>query len=206
MTPVQFKSWTPIGSHRAEVDAKTGTQGRGGVRDDDVWTNPEMVSAIYDAIVEPSMPLRLVMETFAREMRCEAAYFKLVNRTSSAVVAAAGGGMAHGSDRDYLENYLPTDVRVGRVDRAPRRLLLDDRQVITCEERRRSTFHQEWLRRYDVEHLLHINISPAPKYTAIITCARARSGGEFDVRQGRLLMAYVPHFERAALQIRLAEL
>jgi DNA-binding CsgD family transcriptional regulator/PAS domain-containing protein len=177
------------------------------VRDDDVWINPEMVSAIYDAVAEPSMPLRLVMETFAREMRCDAAYFKLVNRTSGAVVAAAGGGMADGSDRDYLENYLPTDVRVGRVDRAPRRVLLDDRQVITSEERRRSAFHQEWLRRYDVEHLMHINISPARRYTGIVTCAQARARGEFDIRQGRLLMAYVPHFERAAaLQIRLAEL
>jgi DNA-binding CsgD family transcriptional regulator len=177
------------------------------LRDDDVWTNPEMVSAIYDAVIEPSMPLRLVMETFAREMRCDAAYFKLVNRTSGAVVAAAGGGMADGSDRDYLENYLPTDVRVGRVDRAPGRVLLDDRQVITFEERRRSAFHQEWLRRYDVEHLVHINISPARRYTGIVTCAQARARGEFDIRQGRLLMAYVPHFERAAaLHIRLAEL
>jgi DNA-binding CsgD family transcriptional regulator len=177
------------------------------VRDDNIWTNPEMVSAIYDAVVEPSLRLRLVMETFAREMRCDAAYFKLVNRTSGAVVAAAGGGMADGSDRDYLENYLPTDARVGRVDRAPGRVLLDDRQVITAEERRQSAFHQEWLRRYDVEYLVHINISPARRYTGIVTCAQARARGEFDIRQGRLLMAYVPHFERAAaLQIRLAEL
>ena len=54
------------------------------------------------------------------------------------------------------------------------------------------------IRNYDVEHLLHINISHAQGYTGIVTCTRGRARGEFDIRQSRLLMAYVPHFERAA--------
>jgi DNA-binding CsgD family transcriptional regulator len=177
------------------------------MRDEDILTNTELVSAIYASVIDPVCHLRAVMDRFASEMRCDAAYFKLVKRPDCTVMAGVGGGTADGSDTDYLEHYLAGDVRVPRVDCAPRRKILDDGMLIVPEERRRSPFHHEWLARYDLEHLIHVNISPSAKYTAIVTCAQAPERGEFSARQRAIFSLYVPHFERAAiLQIRMLEL
>jgi hypothetical protein len=177
------------------------------VRDDDVWLNTHLVGDIYDAVADPVGRLRSVMDTLARELGCDAAYFKLVSHPDGEVLAGVGGGMVDGSDRDYLANYLESDVRVPRVALAPRRTILDDRQLITPTERRRSLFHNEWVPRYDLAHLMHVNIAQSLQHTAIVTCAQATGRGEFDTRQRRLLALYVPHFERAVLlQLRLLEL
>jgi DNA-binding HTH domain-containing proteins len=147
------------------------------------------------------------MDTLARELGCDAAYFKLVSQPEGEVMAGVGGGMVDGSDRDYLHNYLATDVRVPRVALAARRAVLDDAQLISEDERRRSPFHNEWVPRYGLGHLLHVNIAQSLRHTAIVTCAQATARGEFDTRQRRLLALYVPHFERAVLlQLRLLEL
>lgn len=85
-------------------------------------SDPELVAAIYDAIVDP-LVLREVMTLFANAMDCDAAYFKMIDQTTGEVVVGVGGGMPEGSDRDYLENYLADDVRVPRVNRARRRVI-----------------------------------------------------------------------------------
>lgn len=166
----------------------------------------ELVADLYDAVGEPDR-LREVMERVAGVIGCDAAYFKMIDRAAGRVMIGTGGGMPEGSDRDYLEHYLHTDVRVPRVDRAPPRQILDDRQVILPAEQRRSAFHNEFLPKYDLGYLLHVNLSRSPALTSIVTCAQSAGRGEFAARQSRTLEAYVPHFERAGgLYLRLLRL
>lgn len=169
-------------------------------------SDPELIADIYDAIVNPSA-LREVMSRFAAAMDCDAAYFKMIDQTTGEVVVGVGGGMPEGSDRDYLENYLAGDVRVPRVNRARRRLILDDRSLIDAGERRRSAFHNEFLPRYGLAHLLHVNISPSPRFGTIVTCAQGRPRDEFAQAQHRTFAAYLPHFERSgSLRLRMRQL
>ena len=84
-------------------------------------------------------------------------------------VIGVGGGAPEGSDKDYLENYLETDVRVPRVNRAPRCSVLDDRQLISADELRSSAFHHEFLPRYDLGYLAHVNLARSPRFTTIVT-------------------------------------
>ena len=168
--------------------------------------NPDLAHEIYDALREPER-MRDVMTRFARAMSCDAAYFKIVDTVAGDVIAGAGGGAPEGSDHDYLTNYLATDVRVPRVNKAPRRLVLDDHQLITCGELRQSAFHHEFLPKYDLAHLRHVNISRSPRYTTILTCARSRGRGAFEAEQSHRLTAYVPHFEESCdLHLRLLKL
>ncbi|MFO1155114.1 MAG: helix-turn-helix transcriptional regulator [Rhodospirillales bacterium] len=168
--------------------------------------DPELIAAIYDAIADP-FQLREVMTRFAGVMGCDAAYFKMIDQTSGEVVVGVGGGIPEGSDQDYLDNYLASDVRVPRVNRAHRRLILDDRSLITTTERRRSAFHNEFLPRYGLAHLLHVNISPAPRFGTIVTCAQGRPRDEFEQSQHQTFGVYLPHFERSgALRLRMRQL
>lgn len=179
---------------------------RAGMRDGGKASDPELVAAIYDAIAD-TLVLREVMTRFAGVMECDAAYFKMIDQLTGEVVVGVGGGMPEGSDRDYLENYLASDVRVPRVNRAHRRVILDDRSVINPDERRRSAFHNEFLPRYGLAHLLHVNISPSPRFGTIVTCAQGRPRDEFAQSQHRTFAVYLPHFERSgALRLRMRQL
>jgi DNA-binding CsgD family transcriptional regulator/PAS domain-containing protein len=169
-------------------------------------SDPELIAAIYDAIVDP-LALRDVMTRFADVMECDAAYFKMIDQLTGEVVVGVGGGMPEGSDRDYLENYLAGDVRVPRVNQARRRLILDDRSLINPTERRRSAFHNEFLPRYGLAHLLHVNISPSPRFGTIVTCAQGRPRDEFAQAQHHIFSVYLPHFERSgSLRLRMRQL
>ncbi|MBL8660427.1 MAG: hypothetical protein JNM75_11805 [Rhodospirillales bacterium] len=176
------------------------------MRDDGLVQNEDLADAIYDSVREPER-LREVMTRFANELGSDAAYFKIVDNEAGEVAAGAGGGLPEGSDRDYLTNYLASDVRVPRVNKAPRRLILDDRQLISPIELRSSAFHREFLPRYDLAHLLHVNISRSPQYTTILTCGRSHGRGAFETVQSHILAAYVPHFEESCdLHLRLLRL
>ena len=169
-------------------------------------SDPDLVAAIYDAIAD-AVVLRQVMTRFAGAMECDAAYFKMIDQITGEIVVGVGGGMPEGSDRDYLDNYLAGDVRVPRVNRAHRRVILDDRSLIDPAERRRSSFHNEFLPRYGLAHLLHVNISPSPRFGTIVTCAQGRPRDEFADAQHRTFAAYLPHFERSgALLLRMRQL
>ncbi len=169
-------------------------------------SDPELIAAIYDAIADP-IRLREVMGRFAGAMDCDAAYFKMIDQVTGEIVVGVGGGMPEGSDQDYLENYLAGDVRVPRVNRAHRRVILDDRSLIDPTERRRSAFHNEFLPRYGLAHLLHVNISPSPRFGTIVTCAQGRPRDEFVEAQHQTFSAYLPHFERSgALRLRMRQL
>lgn len=166
----------------------------------------ELAEAIYDGLRQPPL-IHDVMSRFARVMGCDAAYLKIVDQKAGEVLIGIGGGAPEGSDRDYLENYLETDVRVPRVNRAPRCAVLDDRELISTEELRRSAFHHEFLPRYDLGYLAHVNLARSPRFTTIVTCAQAAGRGEISPRQVRTLEAYVPHFEQSCdLYLRLREL
>lgn len=166
----------------------------------------ELAEAIYDGMRQPLL-IHDVMSRFAALMGCDAAYLKIVDREAGEVLIGVGGGAPEGSDRDYLENYLETDVRVPRVNRAPRSAVLDDRQLISTDELRRSAFHHEFLPKYDLGYLAHVNLARSPRFTTIVTCAQARGRGEISPRQVRTLEAYVPHFEQSCdLYLRLREL
>ena len=176
------------------------------MREDNGTPDLELIADLYDAVGEPEL-LRAVMQRVAGEVGCDAAYFKMIDHTVGRVLIGVGGGMPEGSDRDYLENYLDTDVRVGRVQCAPPRLILDDRQVILPAEERRSAFHNEFLPKYDLGYLLHVNLSRSPTVTSIVTCAQAGGRGEFAARQSDVLAGLVPHFEHAGgLYLRLLSL
>lgn len=166
----------------------------------------DLAEAIYDGLRQPPL-IHDVMERFAGMMGCDAAYLKIVDQKLGEVLIGVGGGAPEGSDRDYLENYLETDVRVPRVNKAARGVILDDRQLISAEEVRRSAFHHEFLPRYDLGYLAHVNLARSPRFTTIVTCAQAARRGEFDGRQIRTLAAYVPHFAQSCdLYLRLREL
>ena len=168
--------------------------------------DPELVAGLFEAALNQSRPLREMMDEFARQIGVDAAFFKLVERSGDVVLEGVGGGIREGSDRDYLENYLATDVRVPRVARARPGSVLDDRALISRDEQRQSAFHNEWMPKYEIGHLLHANISTSADHIAIVTLAQDRGRGEFVPRQHRLLDLYVPFFVRAAqLRIRLAQ-
>lgn len=93
-----------------------------------------------------------------------------------------------------------------RLERAPRGLLLDDRQLISPAEERQSAFHNEFLPRYDLRYLVHAKLSSSPSVSSMVTCGQAGRRGEFTEPQRRLIAGYVTHFERAAsLYLRLRE-
>lgn len=166
----------------------------------------ELSEAIYDGLRQP-MLIHDVMSRFAGVMGCDAAYLKIVDQEAGEVLIGVGGGAPEGSDRDYLENYLETDVRVPRVSKAPRCAILDDRELMSADEMRRSAFHQEFLPRYDLGYLAHVNLARAARFTTIVTCAQAPGRGEFSQRQLRTFAAYVPHFEQSCdLYLRLRQL
>lgn len=166
----------------------------------------ELAEAIYDGLRQPLL-IHDVMSRFANLMGCDAAYLKIVDQEAGQVLIGVGGGAPEGSDKDYLENYLETDVRVPRVNRAPRCSVLDDRQLISPDELRSSAFHHEFLPRYDLGYLAHVNLARSPRFTTIVTCAQASGRGEMSLGQIRTLEAYVPHFEQSCdLFLRLREL
>ncbi len=166
----------------------------------------ELAQAIYDGLRQPLL-IHDVMSRFAGVMGCDAAYLKIVDQEAGEVLIGVGGGAPEGSDRDYLQNYLETDVRVPRVNRAPRCTVLDDRQLVSTDELRHSAFHHEFLPRYDLGYLAHVNLARSPRFTTIVTCAQAAGRGEFSQRQIHTLSAYVPHFEQSCdLHLRLREL
>lgn len=168
--------------------------------------DPELVAGLFEAALDPNRSIREIMSEFARRVGVDAAYFKLVENTGDIVLEGVGGGIREGSDHDYLENYLETDVRVPRVALAPTGTVFDDRSLISRAELRRSAFHNEWLPRYEIGHLLHANISTSAEHTAIVTLAQDRGRGEFVSAQQQQFALYVPFFVRAAhLRIRLAQ-
>lgn len=168
--------------------------------------DPELVAGLFETAIDPSRSIREIMDVFARRFGVDAAYFKLVEGSGDVVLEGVGGGIREGSDRDYLDHYLATDIRVPRVARARTGTVFDDRALISRDERRRSAFHNEWLPKYEIGHLLHANISSSPDHTAIVTLAQDRDRGEFDLEQHRQFTLYVPFFVRAAhLRIRLAQ-
>lgn len=173
---------------------------------DSAVADTELTEAIYDGLRQPVL-IHDVMSRFAKLMGCDAAYLKIVDQEAGEVLVGVGGGAPEGSDRDYLQNYLETDVRVPRVNRALRCTILDDRQLISADELRRSAFHHEFLPRYDLGYLAHVNLARSPRFTTIVTCAQAAGRGEFSQRQIHTLATYVPHFERSCdLYLRLREL
>ncbi|MGZ9033510.1 MAG: helix-turn-helix transcriptional regulator [Rhodospirillales bacterium] len=166
----------------------------------------ELAEAIYDGLRQPPL-IHDVMSRFARVMGCDAAYLKIVDQEAGQVLIGVGGGAPEGSDRDYLENYLETDVRVPRVNRAARCTILDDRQLMSADELRQSAFHHEFLPRYDLGYLAHVNLARSPRFTTIVTCAQASRRGEFSEEQIGTLATYIPHFEQSCdLYLRLREL
>jgi DNA-binding CsgD family transcriptional regulator len=181
-----------LGEKRIETQ-----QGGRPVPDDTIGLDTELIASLYDAVVDAAA-LGDLMRRFADTVGCDVAYFKLVDRASGSVIAGAGGRPDDGSDRDYLENYLSSDVRVPRVDAAPYGLILEDGQLIGEDERRRSAFHHEWLPRYGLAHLIHTNLAPAARYTAIVTCGQSRERGPFGDRQRFLVGRYARHFARLA--------
>jgi DNA-binding CsgD family transcriptional regulator/PAS domain-containing protein len=171
-----------------------------------VVADNELAEAIYDSLREP-IRAREIMTRFARTLDCDAAYFKIIDRANGDILVGAGGGAPEGSERDYLKNYLASDVRVPRVNQAPRRVILDDRRLISAGELRHSEFHHEFLPKYDLAYLLHVNLSRSPRYTTILTCAQSRARGEFGLLQSHTLATYAPHFEESGdLHLRLLDL
>lgn len=166
--------------------------------------DPELVAGLFEAALDPLRPLRALMDAFAQRLEVEAAYFKLVEGSGNTVLEGVGGGVREGSDRDYLDHYLATDVRVPRVADAACGSVLDDRALISRDELRRSAFHNEWLKKYEIGHLVHANIAPstAASHVAIVTLAQARDRGEFTPAQLHAFALYVPYFVRA-VQLRL---
>lgn len=168
--------------------------------------DPELVAGLFEAALDPSRPMRDMMDELARRLEVDAAYFKLVDRSGDIVLEGVGGGIREGSDRDYLDHYLASDIRVPRVVRAQPGSVFDDRALISRDERRRSAFHNEWLIKYEIGHLLHANISPSADQIAIVTLAQDTGRGEFVTAQQRLFNLYVPFFVRAAhLRVRFAQ-
>ena len=168
--------------------------------------DPELVAGLFEAALDPSRPMRDMMDEFARRFEVDAAFFKLVDRSGDIVLEGVGGGIREGSDRDYLDHYLASDIRVPRVVRAQPGSVFDDRALISRDERRRSAFHNEWLIKYEIGHLLHANISPSTDQIAIVTLAQDTGRGEFVTAQQRLFNLYVPFFVRAAhLRVRFAQ-
>jgi DNA-binding CsgD family transcriptional regulator len=174
----------------------------------DASPDSDLIAKIYDSVCEPVL-LAEVLPRIAGDIGCDALYFNCfrVLEHDGGRAVGIGDGTPDGSNRDFAENYLASDLRVPRLERAPPGLLLDDRQLISPAEERDSAFHIEFLPRYDLRYLLHAKLSSSPSVSSMVTCGQARGRGEFTERQRRLIAGYVTHFERAAsLYLRLTDI
>lgn len=163
----------------------------------------DLTLAIYDAVVAPSRWAD-VADALQRHVRCDAVDFMLLDGASGDHVVGHVSGDDPTSHRDYVDYYLATDVRVPRMIAKPSLQILDDRELISPDERKRSPFHNELLPRSGLEYTIGVRLAVAPPFVGMISCGQRAIRGPFQEEQRRRLALYLPHLQRAmSLRLRM---
>ncbi len=157
----------------------------------------ELVALAYEAGAEPERWPALLARLGDR----------LGDRTSALQVhdlARSVGSFAYGyrvdpdATRAYDTHYAalnPWTLR-GAPQMRPGAVLVGE-QALSVRELRRTEFHADFLRPYDIEHSLAAVIARDDETAAFVTVQRSGAMGEFDDDELRLVSALVPHLQRA---------
>jgi DNA-binding HTH domain-containing proteins len=156
----------------------------------------ELTLAIYDAVAAPERWAD-VADALQRTLFCDAVDFMLLDGNSGDQIVGQLSGDDPNSHRDYVEYYLPTDVRVPRMLAKAPLQVFDDGELITPDERRRSPFHNELLPRQGLEYTMGARLAVAAPFVGTIACGQRATRGPFQEEQRRRLALYLPHFQRA---------
>jgi len=121
---------------------------------------------------------------------------------SARVPISVSGRVDPAADVDYVRHYHARDFRIRRALQAPPWQVYDDDSFLTAAERRRSPFHQEFLKRYDCERVMLALAPLNDGHTMVLAAARSARRGTFAQTPRCAALACMPHL-RAAFDARL---
>ncbi len=156
----------------------------------------DLTLTIYDAVAAPERWPE-VAASLQHFLRCDAVDFMMLDGRSGDQIVGHVSGDDPTAHRDYVDYYLATDIRIPRMNAKPALQILDDNELISREERRRSPFHNELLPRSGLVYTMGVRLAVAEPFIAHISCGQRGFRGPFQEEQRRRLALYLPHLQRA---------
>lgn len=163
---------------------------------DALAVNAELVDNIYAAALAPDA-WGEVLTHCADEFAADGVQVLAYSKDGSSVRSCVCGRVDPAANSDYVAHYHSSDVRIPRALAAQPFVVYDDDAFISAPERRRSPFHNEFLKRYDCEQIVLATAPLTSTHSLFLASARSARRERFSSEERGRILGYLPHLQRA---------